>query len=59
MNIRLKEGWLVRTMVFSSGNETWEFRDSKPEYEEEYIGATNEHRPAQMKQIWYTEGEVN
>lgn len=55
VTLNLKEAWLVRSMVYSSGEEEWILKTSKPEYEEEYHAELREHRPSQFKRIMYVE----
>ena len=55
VTLNLKEAWLARTIVYSSGEEEWVFKTSKPGYEEEYHAELREHKPSQLKRIMYVE----
>ena len=50
-SIPLSVGWLIRKMVYSSGEEEWELKDNESIGEEEYHAASGEFRPSEVKRI--------
>ena len=54
-SIPLSVGWLVRKMVYSSGEEEWVIQDTEPQGAEEFHGSTSEFKPALVKRIVFAE----
>ena len=58
LQINLKEGWLRLEMIYSSGEEAWEFFKTRPYAEDVYIShGDNKHEyiEGRVKRIMYVE----
>lgn len=58
MTIDLKEGWLKLSMIYSSGEERWEFSTEKPDGGEVFKSHKDggfEYLSGQIKRIMYVE----